>query len=129
MPHYCLRLFFDEQYAVNDYLHHMANLIPKHHQGLFTSVPVIYGEGRKADDHIVETVLNIQKTMPEKKIILVSADRELHERCNQNGPINHTSGKFLFKYLRFLIFKRFDGYKDKQSKEDRRIIRKILKYQ
>ena len=42
----------------------MSKLIPKDHQGLFTSVPVIYGEGKKADDRIVETVLNIKKTMP-----------------------------------------------------------------
>jgi hypothetical protein len=57
-------------------------------------------------------------------MVLVSADRDLNMRCQQIKPILHTSGRYFFKYCKYVINRKYKG--EKQMKH---LVRGIPMYE
>jgi predicted ribonuclease YlaK len=72
---------------------------------------MIYGDGKKADDKIVEKLVELSSKEEKVEIILISADRDLNMRCQLIKPILHTSGKYFFKYCKYNINRKYKGDK------------------
>ena len=54
----------------------------------------------KADERIVQKWEEMSSNeASERKCVLVSSDRELYVRCGQKMKLEHTGGRFFFKFL------------------------------
>lgn len=72
---------------------------------------MVYGEESKADDKIVQRLKEVVEGNEKSEVVLVSADRELGVRCQQIRPVLHTSGKYFFKFCKYILSRKYKGDK------------------
>lgn len=98
-------------------------IIPDQELNRLKNIEVVYGINTKADNKIIARLEQIKKQNIGKKIVLVSADRDLYMRCLGVTEAEHTSGKYFFKFCKYRMFRQYKGIKDKKT-----LAKTIMKY-